>query len=396
MKRAISSVLRKRARLVMASVAFGTLSAYALVVAGAPPAESASKKPPSGGGDAPHGALPMDRQTAATIAAIKPLPHNTAPAGIDPCFWEALVPKDNAPPAARRARAKALLRHAALGRRHRRLRHLPRRQPRLHRPAAGLGGHRRPARPAQRADDAERAASSRPCSSTAARRRLEEQAKLPIVNPIEMGQPDGDAAVAGDRRRRRVPAHVPGGLRPAAELRRRRPRHRHLRAHAGLPRRAVRPLPRRRRERHLGAGAGGLGALQRQGALRDLPHAEPVQPARHRQPLPQHRRLGAPPGLRGARRARRSTALRGKDGGASKPSTSSRSRPTSPSSAASWSPRTAATSARFKTSQLRNIGITAPVHARRLDADAVGRDGPLQQGRRGQPVSSTAASSRWR
>ena len=41
-----------------------------------------------------------------------------------------------------------------------------------------------------------------------------------------------------------------------------------------------------------------------------LPPDQPVEPARHRQPLPQHRRLGAAPGLRGARRARRSTTLR--------------------------------------------------------------------------------------
>ena len=40
----------------------------------------------------------------------------------------------------------------------------------------------------------------------------------------------------------------------------------------------------------------------------------------------------------------------------------------------------------FKTLQLRNVGVTAAIHARRLAADAVGRRRPLQQGRRGESL----------
>ena len=84
-----------------------------------------------------------------------------------------------------------------------------------------------------------------------------------------MGQPDGDAAVSGDRRRRRVPEDVQERLRARAELRRHRPRHRRVRAHAGVSRRAVRRLRRREAQGDLARRAGGLGAVQRQGALRD-------------------------------------------------------------------------------------------------------------------------------
>jgi hypothetical protein len=44
-----------------------------------------------------------------------------------------------------------------------------------------------------------------------------------------------------------------------------------------------------------------MGALQRQGALHRMPPAERIQPRGHGRPLSQHRRLGAPPGVREAR-----------------------------------------------------------------------------------------------
>ena len=128
--------------------------------------------PVSGGGDAPHGALPMTTQTTRVTELVRPFAPSGAPPGIEPSFWKAIVPADNAGQrGARRARSKALLRHAALEGRHGRLRHLPRREPRLHRPARHFRGHRRQARPAQRADHAERRSSSRRSSGTAARRR---------------------------------------------------------------------------------------------------------------------------------------------------------------------------------------------------------------------------------
>ena len=101
----------------------------------------------------------------------------------------------------------------------------------------------------------------------------------------------------------------------AAELRRPGARDRRLRAHAGLPRRAVRPLPRRRRRRRSPREAQrGLGAVQRQGALRDAATRSTAS-----NPLGTDNRfhnigvVGAQPGLRGARRRRRSRRSR-KDG----------------------------------------------------------------------------------
>ena len=59
---------------------------------------------------------------------------------------------------------------------------------------------------------------------------------------------------------------------------------------------------------------------------------------------------------------------------------------TSPSSAASWSPSQPKDIGAFKTPGTPQHRAHRALHARRQRSDAVGRDGPLQQGRRGEPV----------
>ncbi len=128
---------------------------------------------------------------------------------------------------------------------------------------------------------------------------LDHQARMPILNPVEMGMPDEADRLEGHPRRPRVSGSLQESLRPGDELRGRGPGHRGLRADAGLRGLAVPPLPRRRFGGHLGPGPGGLGTVQRQGPLRGLPPDEPLQPAGHRQSVPQRGRVGPPPELRG-------------------------------------------------------------------------------------------------
>ncbi len=250
----------------------------------------------------PHDALPVAEQ----IAQLEKLRLSDAPGiprGVDPDVWKAMVPQDNQPTAARVALGKKLYFETRLSKDGtRRLRHLPRRQPELHRSATGLRGHRRPARAAQRADHHERALLPDPVPG---------RARAEPGGAGEAADPEPDRDGPAERRRRPSPAS-PGD----AEYQRM------FQAAYGRPinyddmARAIASF-----ERTLifldapfddfvagdtGAvsakAAEGWVALQRQGALRELPRAQSLEPARHRRPLPQHRRLGAEAGLRGARR----------------------------------------------------------------------------------------------
>src|SRR5580704_2486403 len=49
-----------------------------------------------GGGEAPHGALAMDRQRTAVAALQAGKLDGAAPAGVDPAYWTTLSPADNA------------------------------------------------------------------------------------------------------------------------------------------------------------------------------------------------------------------------------------------------------------------------------------------------------------
>jgi cytochrome c peroxidase len=230
MQRSIGSVLRRRTRLIATGIAFGTLTAYAFVVSGAPPAPPASggsssefqgprgadaaapsatthaaapaagaNRPVSGGGSAPHGALAMDQQLAMLQRLVKPAQLDVAPAGMDPSFFKSLVPADNALTEPRIALGRKLYFDPRLSRDgsvacatcHDTSRGFTDRRG----TAEGIGdklGQRNAPTTMNAFLFATQFWDGRAPT-------LEEQAKLPIVNPIEMGMPDGNAAVAAIR-----------------------------------------------------------------------------------------------------------------------------------------------------------------------------------------------------
>lgn len=215
---------RRVRQALLAGAALGTVAAFHLTVVGAPndppkpdvktqapnaaapsatahqaaptEAQAPGSKVQSGGGNAPHGALPMSEQTTRVTSLVKPLPATGGPGGVDPAFWARLVPKDNAINDARVALGRKLYF-----------------DPRLskdgtvacatcHDVSRGF---------------ADRRATSEGIGDKIGQRNapttlnavffetqfwdgraatLEDQAKLPIVNPIEMGQPNGAAAMA--------------------------------------------------------------------------------------------------------------------------------------------------------------------------------------------------------
>lgn len=151
----------------------------------------------SGGGDAPHGALAMDRQLQIISGWTGAQPKVQRPSWVSPAYWSALLPKDNAQPTEAQA---------ALGR-------LLYFEPRLSRDGTVA---------CATCHDVSRGFTDRRnlfegVGSSVGRRNspttmnalflstqfwdgraptLEAQAKLPIINPIEMGQPSPEAAVA--------------------------------------------------------------------------------------------------------------------------------------------------------------------------------------------------------
>ena len=224
------SVLRRRAHqlvLLIATSAFGTLSAYAIAVSGAPtpaspgrssseaqnprgpdaaaptattheasPTSPAANRAVSGGGGAPHAALEMDRQLAALEKILKPGSLDVAPAGLDPTYFRSLIPADNALTEPRVALGKKLFFEVRLSRDgtvscatcHDVSRGFTDRR----KTAEGIGN-----KVGQRNSPTTMNAflfGSQFWDGRSA--TLEEQAKLPIVNPIEMGMPDGSAATS--------------------------------------------------------------------------------------------------------------------------------------------------------------------------------------------------------
>jgi cytochrome c peroxidase len=164
-------------------------------------------KPTSSAAEASHGALAMDRQGALLAGWLGPNPSAGVPPGVDPSFWRGLVPPDNAPGEARIALGRRLYFDPRLSRDgtvacatcHDTSRGFTDRRSTSEGIRDQLGKRNAPTTlnavffSSQFWDG--RAAS------------LEEQATLPIVNPIEMGQPDGNAAaaaIAGDDEYRRA------------------------------------------------------------------------------------------------------------------------------------------------------------------------------------------------
>jgi cytochrome c peroxidase len=156
-----------------------------------------ASRPVSGGGSAPHGAQPMTQQLAQMQKLVPSVSANAAPAGIEPSYWKSIIPADNAMTETR----------VALGRR-------LYFEPRLskdgtvacatcHDVSRGFTDRRGTSegigdKLGQR---------NSPTTLNAALFQtqfwdgraitLEDQAQLPIVNPIEMGMPNGEAAIAG-------------------------------------------------------------------------------------------------------------------------------------------------------------------------------------------------------
>ncbi len=163
----------------------------------ASPSAAPGEKPVTGGGDAPHGAMAMAKQQAAIDRATTPLPPNGgAPAGIDPAYWKAIVPADNAQNDARVALGRKLYFDPRLSKDgtvacatcHDVSRGFTDRRG----TSEGIGD-----KLGQRNAPTTMNAflfSSQFWDGRAA--TLEEQAKLPITNPIEMGMPDDKAVMA--------------------------------------------------------------------------------------------------------------------------------------------------------------------------------------------------------
>jgi cytochrome c peroxidase len=192
--------------LMMASPLAGAAPGDAPPVTAAPAAGAGSPAGPaasapasgkvSGGGSAPHGALPMGEQQAMVAEWFGSAPEVVVPQGVSPAFWKALVPPDNVGTAAQVALGKKLYFDPRLSKDgtvscatcHDTSRGLTDRRS----TSEGIGDQlgKRNAPPTFNVAFFQtqfwdgRAAT------------LEEQAKLPIINPIEMGMPDGKAAVA--------------------------------------------------------------------------------------------------------------------------------------------------------------------------------------------------------
>jgi cytochrome c peroxidase len=163
--------------------------------AGNNPPQPTSSKPASGGGNAPHGAAPMDQQLK-LIASLVPAANKNAPAGVSAEYWKVLVPSDNPVNDARIALGRKLYFETRLSKDgsvacatcHDVTRGFTDRRNTAEGVSDQIGQRNSPT--------TLNAAffSSQFWDGRAA--MLEDQALLPIVNPIEMGQPNGAAVVA--------------------------------------------------------------------------------------------------------------------------------------------------------------------------------------------------------
>lgn len=220
MHRHTSGAGRRFGRMFFAAATLGAPLAFSLVVYAAPPAGAAKPppadaanpasttgaqtppaaavagaKPVSGGGEGPHGALPMSKQLAVASTIVTPS-NGGPPAGIDPSFWKFIVPADNQGNDTRIALGKKLYFDPKLSKDgtvacatcHDVSRGFTDRRGTSEGVGDKLGQRNAPTTMNALF------MSSQFWDGRAA--TLEEQAKLPIINPIEMGQPNGAAAVA--------------------------------------------------------------------------------------------------------------------------------------------------------------------------------------------------------
>jgi hypothetical protein len=234
-----------------------------------------------------HGAASMDAQLEALAALGLAAEGVTAPAGVDPLIWTASIVPGQEPTAERVALGRELYFDTRLS---------------VDGTVACATCHDvtrgfTDQRPVSEGIDGQLGRRNSPTTMNAAllveqfwdgrATTVEHQAGMPIVNPIEMGTQTERDVVA---RIAAVPAYA-RAFRAAygrplnyEDLR--------VRAHARVPRRAVRPRHERRRRGAVRRGAARSRALRRQGALRLVPPVERFEPARDGQHLPQHRRRG--------------------------------------------------------------------------------------------------------
>ncbi len=161
-----------------------------------------AQPPPS----ANHGAAPFEEQRKKTDALIAGFDPAVGPKWVDPVIWAALIPKENAPNAARIALGRKLYFDPRLSKDgtvacatcHDATRGYTDQRP----ASEGIGG-----KVGRRSSPTTMNAALQTSQFWDGRAAtLEEQAVLPITNSIEMGQPDGAAvmaAIAGD------PAYAP-------------------------------------------------------------------------------------------------------------------------------------------------------------------------------------------
>ena len=157
--------------------------------AGAAP--SGTKAPPILPGSGPHGAMPQNEQLSRLSVLFPKEPDGRPPAGVSDRYWRRLVPADNTFDARRVALGKKLYF-----------------DPRLSRDGTvscatchDVSRGFTDRRPTSEGIDGKLGRRNAPTSMNAMffttlfldgrAASLEEQARLPIVNPIEMGQPDG-------------------------------------------------------------------------------------------------------------------------------------------------------------------------------------------------------------
>lgn len=183
------------------SAAVGLLAAGAALITGGSEPRRAEAAPPQAPSqpqpEAPHGAMAMDRQMATIDRLLGQKVTSAPPRGVAPSFWRLLVPADNEINPERVALGKKLFFDPRLSRDGSvacATCHDVSRGFTDHRNASeGIGGQigRRNAPTTLNAFFFETLFWDGRASS------LENQAKLPILNPIEMGQPNEAAAVAG-------------------------------------------------------------------------------------------------------------------------------------------------------------------------------------------------------
>ncbi|HET6337283.1 MAG TPA: cytochrome c peroxidase [Polyangiales bacterium] len=170
-------------------------SSAAPQAAGNNPPQPQSANPVSGGGTAPHGATPMDQQLK-QIATLVPETVKNAPAGISAEYWKALVPADNPLNEARVALGRKLYFETRLSK------DGTVACATCHDVTRGFTDRRNTSEGINDQIGQRNAPTTLNAAFFSSQfwdgraGMLEDQALLPIVNPIEMGQPNGAAVVA--------------------------------------------------------------------------------------------------------------------------------------------------------------------------------------------------------